>query len=1080
MVRDPSSLGEALRIQADRQPDAPAVTFVNDGERDETTWTFGELDQRAGAIAVKLGEEGVAQGDRALILHPPGLDLVAAFFGCQYAGVVPTLTYPPTARSGSRSHQRLRRLIEDAQCRILLRGGAERSGLDTSLPELFTDAVDAARAASFRAPAAGLEDTAFLQYTSGSTREPRGVIVLQRNALANLRHIADVSRARSSAVRVVMWVPPYHDLGLVGGILMPIASGFPTHLMNPRHFMQRPIRWLQAISRHRATTTGAPDSAYDACARSARDEDLVGLDLSGWTVAFNGSETVRPETLRRFSERFASCGFRPETFYPCYGLAESTLIVSGGAPGTRWREQRLPVPTGDSRDPAEPGSSLRAAVSMGQAVPGHEILIVSPETGAPCAEGEIGEIWLRGPSVAKGYWNRPAETEATFKARPVGSTGAPYLRTGDLGSLVGGDLLVAGRIKDLVLLHGRNLFPQDIEDTIESSHAAIEPRGSCVFSIDTGSEEILVVLAEIRRTERHHVDVTDVIEAIRRTISREHDVAVGNARLLQPSTLPRTTSGKIQRAEARRLFLAGAFKTLASFDALSTARQPLVLSAESGSLEERLRRRAAALLGVDLEAVPGNLAMRDLGLDSLMRVEFLLALPAGTRDELPEKVLDGAVTLQELAELCREPPPPLPGPVLLVQDGDVPLSPRQRNFLEQPGLLTPERFGIQVRLRTPAGLSKEKIRAALGGLADAHAALRLRFRCKEGQWDQQLSKDSSGEVLAVADIRNVQPGQLRAESAGFDQGLVDGISLEHGPLFRALLLDRGPEEPGILSIFFHHLVTDALSVAILLADLTRSYEASDEGSEARTSIGGTCYVSWCRARAADWAVQHDAMMATAPGRTWTDPALTTGAAACSERASPPGGLDPLTDARLLERFPTSRDVEAVLLAAFAWAFGRVVGTPLHVEIQAHGRWPRSGIDPAFCVGWFASLHALELPVTRDSSDLSLLEAARAALLPVHKSGASPEFAGRRPRTSMEYRSTIEDPFRSEATFPILDVVWWHPPRSVDCLEGDLALVSGHRRGRLWWSLGANPRVYAHSTVLAMATDIRAYLERAAE
>jgi acyl-CoA synthetase (AMP-forming)/AMP-acid ligase II len=1079
MPRDPESLGEALRRQAEIQPDAPAVTFLNDGNYSQTTWTFGELDLRARAITVALQHEGLNPGDRALILHPPGLDLVAAFFGCQYAGVVPVLTYPPTARSGSRAHQRLQRLLRDAHCRILLRGGKSGDAFDPSVRELATDAIGVSAAASLKPRSARPEDPAFLQYTSGSTGEPRGVIVSQRSALANLRHIAAISSARSPRVRVVMWVPPYHDLGLVGGILMPLASGFPTHLMDPRFFMQRPMRWLEAISRFGATTTGAPDSAYDTCARSVRDEELACLDLSSWTVAFNGSETVRPETLRRFSERFASCGFSPETLYPCYGLAESTLIVAGGVPGSRWREVPPPKDTSTPGEAAESGSGGRVAVSMGQAIPGHEVLIVSPETGAPLADREIGEIWVRGPSVADGYWNRPDLTEATFKAQPKGFPGASYLRTGDLGTFVDGELLIAGRLKGLILLRGRNLFPHDIEDTMESSHAAIEPRGCCAFSIDTGSEEVLVVLAEIRRAERRHLDATDVIEAIRRAVSREHDVAVRNATLLPPSSLPRTTSGKIQRAEARRLFLTGGFKALATFDALRTVKRTPALALESGSLVEGLRRHAAALLSVDPNAMPVNVMVRDLGLDSLMRVELLLALPAGTREELPARVLDGAVTLHELAELCRAPKPPVARPVPFAQRTDVPLSPRQRDFLEKPEVTARERFGIQVRLRTPPSPNAEALRTALRGLSEAHEALRLRFRLEDAVWKQELSNEpSAADLLEVADISNVQPGQLRAQSADFDERLITGISLEHGPLFRALLLDRGPGERGVLSIFFHHLVTDALSVAILLADLTRSYEAPDGYSETKAAPKGAGYVSWCRVMAAEWALKEPPV-AEALERSWLDPALTEGAHESVDHLMRPEWLDALTDARLLERFPAARDFEALALAAFAWAYEQRTAQSLRVEIQAHGRWARHGIDPTLCVGWFAALHSLDLPRAQDALGLSLPGAALAALNSVreHRNGVHASTV--KARIRMEYRSIIEDPFRGTALFPVLDVVWRSPQGLAASSGLDLALTCGHRRGRLWWGLHADRKIYAASTVRSMSADIGAYLERAA-
>jgi acyl-CoA synthetase (AMP-forming)/AMP-acid ligase II len=1071
MAREPETLGEALRLQASVQPHAPAVTFLNDGEGSETTWTFGEVDRRARAIAVSLFDMGVPKGDRALILHPPGLDLIAAFFGCQYAGVVPTMTYPQTGRSGSRAQKRLQRLMLDARCGIQLRSsehGREEGLAATS--ELFTDRVDLEAAASFREVPVSHDDTAFLQYTSGSTREPRGVMVTQENILRSVRHIGCVTRAGSNEARSVLWVPPYHDLGLVGGILTPLVSGFPTYLMDPRYFLQRPMRWMEAISRYRATATAGPDSAYAACARGARDEELANLDLSNWTVAFNGAETVRPETLRLFSERFAPCGFRPETFYPCYGLAESTLIVAGGSPRSHWREIEMH---------GERGPSARPAVSMGRAIPGHEIQIVSPETGELCGDGERGEIWVRGPAVANGYWNRPEETEATFEAELKGSPGEHYLRTGDLGCFVDGELLVLGRMKDLILLHGRNLFPQDLEDTMAACHPAVEPRGCAAFSLDTGFEETLVVLAEIRRTERHHFDPTAVIDAIRRSVSREHDVAAQDVLLLPPQSLPRTTSGKIQRSEARRLFQSGAFKPLLAFSRGVAAKPASFPPFGSMSKVEELRIHAAALLRMVPDAVRVDVKLRDLGLDSLMRVELLLSLPAAMRDGLPALALEGAMTLQELAELCHQLKPKDAAPRLPTHTTEAPLSPRQREFLERPGVTARERFGIQVRLRTPAGLDIEAMRAALAGLPETHEALRMRFRHEDGGWRQVVDEHAPADVLEVIDFRRVLPGQGRAQSASLDEKLITLIDLDRGPLHRGLLLDRGPAESGLLSLFFHHLVTDAVSVAILLADLSRSYAARVQGAEPKIEGTGASFVAWCHAHSSEWTSSQRTAVNDASGLTHLDPAPEPEkkGAATEGTLLAEGGLDPETDARLRERFRTSRDFEALMLAAFAWAYGRSTDKPFRVGIQAHGRWARHGIDPAFCVGWFASLHTLELPVTQDGASPSLLERSIEALRSVHEGGGSAS-SGDRPGVRMEYRSIIEDAFRQGALFPVLDVVWRNPPYSTAAREADLVLTCGHRRRRLWWTLSRESEAWTSPSPQSLSDEIRSYLERA--
>lgn len=411
------------------------------------------------------------------------------------------------------------------------------------------------------------------------------------------------------------------------------------------------------------------------------------------------------------------------------------------------------------------------------------------------------------------------------------------------------------------------------------------------------------------------------------------------------------------------------------------------------------------------------------------------------------------------------------------------LTPRQRAYLEQPGLTQPERFGIQVRLRTPEGLDVAALIAALRSLPEAHEALRLRFRQHEGRWLQFLGVGPSPELLDTVDIARVIPGQLLVQSEELDRKLIGGVDLEHGPLLRALFLDRGPAETGILTIFFHHLVTDAISVAILLGDLTRSYEGHLQKTPLTPPSHAPGFAAWCHAHSREATVTEERDRGTEQSELrWLDPALEEERKASPLRDTPrpAGSLDPETDARLSKRFPQSRDVEAVLLAAFAWVFNRRIKRPLRVEIQTHGRWPRNGIDPRFSVGWFASLHTLEFSMSSDACETDSLVAARAALRSLHEAPDRAGVAGARPRATMEYRTIIEDTFRPGALFPILDVVWWNPPRTTDPFEMDLSLLSGHSRGRLWWRLSANPSIYASSTVVAMAADIKAYLERASQ
>ncbi|MEO6193501.1 MAG: fatty acyl-AMP ligase, partial [Thermoanaerobaculia bacterium] len=482
----PATLVELLRMRAMSQPERRAYTFLLDGEREEVHLSYGELDRQARAIAARLQELGV-EGERALLLYPPGLQYAAAFFGCLYAGVTAVPVYPPRP---NRPDPRFLAILADARARVVLTTSAilpnaERLlQADAPVAWLATDGLDSKGAEEWRDPAVRPEQLAFLQYTSGSTSAPKGVMVSHGNLVHNERLIERAFGMTAESV-VVGWLPLYHDMGLIGNLLQPLWAGCSCVLMSPVDFLQKPLRWLAAVSRYGGTVSGGPNFAYDLCARKIRPEDRAGLDLSRWAVAFNGAEPVRAETLDRFASAFAGCGFRREALFPCYGLAEATLFVAGAAVGEPPVVGRFNAP-GLERHRAVADPDGRPLVSSGRPAllaPGQEVAIVDPESGARLPEAAVGEIWVAGPSVAKGYWSRPEPPESTFQALTRDGQG-PFLRTGDLGFLVGGELFVAGRAKDLIIIRGRNHYPQDIEMTVEASHAALRPGCGAAFSVD--------------------------------------------------------------------------------------------------------------------------------------------------------------------------------------------------------------------------------------------------------------------------------------------------------------------------------------------------------------------------------------------------------------------------------------------------------------------------------------------------------------------------------------------------------------------------------------------------------------------
>lgn len=576
-----SNLVALLRSRALQQPEQRIYTYLIDGEIAGANLTFAALDRQARAIGAVL-QSHKANGERALLLYPAGLEFISAFYGCLYAGVIAVPLPPPNMAQPQRTLPRLRLIANDAQPMFALTTSSILSrleGLFAQAPELqtvrwiATDEVTSSAAQDWRDPGAAGNTVALLQYTSGSTAVPRGVMVSHENLLENSVHIGEAFGITSDSVSVT-WLPVFHDMGLTNGIIQPLYAGRQCVLMPPQSFLQRPLRWLQAVSRYQANISGGPNFAYEMCVRKITPEQRSTLDLSNWQVAYNGAEPVRADTLERFAATFTSCGFRPNFFYPCYGLAEATLIVSGGAvknPPVLCTTKVAALERNDVVETRDQQLKVRTLVGCGHAMPDTKIVIVHPDSLTACSDDEVGEIWVSGPGVTDGYWNRPAETELTFNAHLADTGEGPFLRTGDLGFLRDGELFVTGRLKDLIIIDGRNLYPQDIELTVEQSHAAVRP-GCCVaFSVDVADEERLVIAAEVerryQRADRYPLhtgadthenglplpDAEAVSRAIRRAVAEQHDVRVHAAVLLRAGSIPKTPSGKIQRGicEAR-------------------------------------------------------------------------------------------------------------------------------------------------------------------------------------------------------------------------------------------------------------------------------------------------------------------------------------------------------------------------------------------------------------------------------------------------------------------------------------------------------------------------------------------------
>jgi acyl-CoA synthetase (AMP-forming)/AMP-acid ligase II len=575
------TLVDLMRQQAERYRDKVAFSFSYNGDdEDKSQLTYRELDMKARAIAYRLQQHG-APGRRVLVFCRPGLGHIAGFFGCVYAGAIPVPVHEKLA-------PRMASVVPDAQASFALAAPETPAKVKTAVDRLvgvidgqplrwgLTDAT-VEDAEKWVAPDIDASTTALMQYTSGSTRAPKGIVVSHHNLLHNLAAIRQVWHDDDHTIGV-HWLPQHHDMGLIGASLVRLYVGCTTVLMSPAAFITRPMRWLEAMSRHRATVTAAPNFAYDLCVERSSAKERAALDLSNWSTAMCGGEPVRAATLRGFAEAFAPAGFRPEAFHPTYGLAESTVLVSGGS--------NSPAPVvhhidrsalGENRvvDAPPEESTAVALVGCGQPQGGQRVIIVNPDTRRECAPDEVGEIWVAGSSVAQGYWGRPDETEQTFSAYLAETDSdsflGPFLRTGDLGFLRAGELFITGRCKDLVIIRGDNYYPNDIEMTVQDCHPALLSGRGAVFAVmpESGAAEELVVVQEVALPRVSGAELAEMVEAIQTAISEHHGIHADSVVLVGPMRIPTTSSGKIQRGQCRQQFVDGDLETVAEWHAAS-------------------------------------------------------------------------------------------------------------------------------------------------------------------------------------------------------------------------------------------------------------------------------------------------------------------------------------------------------------------------------------------------------------------------------------------------------------------------------------------------------------------------------
>ncbi|HZC93007.1 MAG TPA: beta-ketoacyl synthase N-terminal-like domain-containing protein, partial [Mycobacterium sp.] len=646
---------DLVRQRAETYRDKTAFDYCRyspDGE-EHSQLTFGELDIRARATASVLQQMG-ATGERALVLCPSGLDFIVAFFGCIYAGAVPVPVHPPVR---ARVIGRVASIVHDTKARFTVTTAETQAKFQNAIDGMADGAamqwcaVDdiAVSADEWASPDIKPDATAMLQYTSGSTGSPKGVVVTHGNLLHNVEAIRTAWGDGHDRARGVFWLPLHHDMGLIGGILASIYVGATSYFIPPESFIERPMRWLEALSRNAGTITAAPNFAYQLAIDHSSPEERAALDLSKLSTAMCGAEPIRAATLQRFMDAFAPAGFRPEAFDPVYGMAESTLLVSGRADRTApvvrhldsdaLRDHRI-VPVA----PEHPDAA--SFVGCGHAQHGHETVIVDPATGRPSAADEVGEIWLAGGSVANGYWGKPSETAETFNVFLAGSGRGPYLRTGDLGFHLDDELFVSGRLKDLIVIRGRNHYPEDIEATVQDSHEALLRGRGAAFSITLDSDpgEQLVVAQEVDRYRAGDIDTDEIIAAIRTAVTEHHEIQPHAIVLTEPSTIPTTSSGKIRRSRCRQRFLDDDLTAIARWQAPSSGASrhdsasadpgPRHDASDAGELAAWLASQLAEMLGLSPSEIDTSLPFAHYGLDSVRAVRLAAALGERLEREL--------------------------------------------------------------------------------------------------------------------------------------------------------------------------------------------------------------------------------------------------------------------------------------------------------------------------------------------------------------------------------------------------------------------------------------------------------------
>ncbi|MCX7746685.1 MAG: amino acid adenylation domain-containing protein [Clostridia bacterium] len=836
-----STLIELIEKRIEQKPDEILYTFLSSGKKGEESLTYRELRNRAAALAGYM--QNVAKiPARALILISPGLGYIEAFFGCLYAGITPVPLYPPNMNSAL---QRLDDVIVDSQATIVLTDKSTKrvikeysdslSPLKSSHLIAIDDLPNLDRS-SFKPTRITGTDPAFLQYTSGSTSTPKGVILTHKNLIHNLQHIYTCF-GHNDESRGVIWLPPYHDMGLIGGILQPLYGGFPVILMSPLSFIKNPAFWLETISNSKATTSGGNNFAYELCIRRVSKATIESLDLSSWKTAFNGAEPVRFETMERFAQTFAPAGFNSSAFYPCYGLAEATLIVSGKKLSEPVKTHTIDKKSLEKSKVIPVMENGKILVSNGSPVKDQKVSIVNPETFTACSQDEIGEIWVKGDSVAQGYWGKEELTKTTFHAYTKDTNEGPFLRTGDLGYIHEGELYVAGRLKDLIIIRGRNYYPQDIEATVEKVHASLSVNAGAVFSVDVDGEERLVITQEVSKRSSEDWDL--VIDKIRKAVMEEYQVQPYDIVLLPRKSIIKTSSGKICRFSCKKAYLANQLSPI-SREKLSEANQGgngpeevtslsvseyladpgITLEYKSGLLIEYLENKASLILNISKERILKDTPLLQYGLDSVRAVEFqhLVESELNVTISLQRLLTDSSLKAiaEEIILNKKEQLPPSQEEICLSSG---PLSYGQQALLYLQRL-DPKNsaYNLYYAVNVNVPIDIPVLKEVFEVLAKRHPALRTTFGLKDNKMVQFISDEAKIDFkqIDVQGLSKLEVDKLIRTEAH------KPFDLKNDVLFR-IRLYQGCENKQILLLTIHHIISDFWSLSILFNEIGKVY-----------------------------------------------------------------------------------------------------------------------------------------------------------------------------------------------------------------------------------------------------------------